>query len=603
MDTTASGISGSGSNSNDALSQSALPTVVGPYFIEKKLGAGGMGTVYLGRHKTTQELAAVKVLPASMAHEAGFVARFDREIVAMRKLNSSCIVELYESGEADGTYYYAMEFVDGETVTELLERHGRIPWRQVVEIGVQICTALKAAHNAGIIHRDLKPSNLLIDDDGQVKLTDFGVAQVFASGRLTVTGGVLGTAEYMSPEQAQGKRATKASDIYSLGAVLYVMLTGRPPFQGKTVLDILQKHRYSQFDSVRRVVPEVPVWLDEIVCKCLAKKPEDRYPDAYVLSLRLQEVPRKVDFREEQLSQFQNSVTEETIADPSQVSRPQPEAIGGTLVRDLFRAHFESEQQGSIVKRFLDNPWVLLSLLAIMLIGGYAWTQSQQMSEEDKFTRGVELMSRPEGPVWEAAGRDFFEPLVEADPERWQPEVDVYLRQIEVYRFKKKLLGRDLGKVDVPTSEPEAIIRQALEMRSRGQLGHSREMLVALRSIVVGDPEHAELAEVLDQMVSEIESEAHEQQFEFVEKALTRANTLFEKGEVDQALEIWLSVKSLYDQHPDVQPLVQRAEASYLLATGVDLNDAVRRPADAKSSEIDSKRDADGPQKEDPKYP
>ncbi|MCL4129981.1 UNVERIFIED_CONTAM: hypothetical protein GTU68_042114, partial [Idotea baltica] len=189
-----------------------------------------MGTVYLGRHTETDRLVAVKVLPASMAREEGFIARFNREIAAMQKMQSSHIVELYESGEDNGTYYYAMEYVPGETLTERLHRDKRIPWRESIEIGVQICKALKAAHNTGIVHRDLKPSNLLLDPEGNVKLTDFGIAQVFASSKLTVTGGVLGTAEYMSPEQAQGTRANKQSDIYSLGAVLYVMLTGRPPF-------------------------------------------------------------------------------------------------------------------------------------------------------------------------------------------------------------------------------------------------------------------------------------------------------------------------------------------------------------------------------------
>src|SRR5690606_16400751 len=125
------------------------------------------------------------------------------------------------------------------TLTARLKRERRIPWREVVDIGTQVCRALKVAHNTGIVHRDLKPSNLLIDRNGVVKLTDFGIAQVFASSKLTATGGILGTAEYMSPEQATGSRATRQSDIYSLGAVMYVMLTGRPPFTGKTTLDII----------------------------------------------------------------------------------------------------------------------------------------------------------------------------------------------------------------------------------------------------------------------------------------------------------------------------------------------------------------------------
>ncbi|MEZ6044408.1 MAG: serine/threonine-protein kinase [Planctomycetaceae bacterium] len=189
---------------------------IGPYLIESKLGSGGMGTVYKGRHEDTDQLAAVKVLSPSLSREEGFVARFSREVESLRKLSNPHVVEFYES-DVDGEYYYfAMEYVEGETLTQRLRREKRIPWRDVIEISTQICLALKSAHDAGVIHRDLKPSNLMLTPDGNVKLTDFGVAQVFASAKLTVTGGIIGTAEYMSPEQAQGKRVTKKSDLYSL---------------------------------------------------------------------------------------------------------------------------------------------------------------------------------------------------------------------------------------------------------------------------------------------------------------------------------------------------------------------------------------------------
>jgi serine/threonine-protein kinase len=137
-------------------------------------------------------------------------------------------------------YYYAMEFVDGETLSALLKRVKRIEWQEVIGFSVQICSALKAAHDAGIIHRDLKPSNLVITADGVVKLMDFGVAQLFAGTKLTVTGGIIGTVEYMSPEQAQGQRITKKSDLYALGAVMYAMLAGRPPFTRKTSIEVVR---------------------------------------------------------------------------------------------------------------------------------------------------------------------------------------------------------------------------------------------------------------------------------------------------------------------------------------------------------------------------
>jgi serine/threonine-protein kinase len=268
-------------------------TQVGPWELEKKLGSGGMGTVYLGKHRETGRVAAIKVLPPSLAREPGFIERFKREIASIEQLKSPHIVEFFESGNDGDTYFYSMEYVDGETLTQRLKRDKRIPWPEVIDLCLQICRALKAAHNSGIIHRDLKPSNLIIAKDGTIKLTDFGVAQVFASQKLTMTGGIVGTAEYMSPEQAKGQRATKKSDLYSLGAVMYVMLTGRPPFSGKTSLDVIHKHQFARFDRPALIATDIPPQLDEIVCKLLEKEPDKRFPDAYVLSLRLAEVQKR----------------------------------------------------------------------------------------------------------------------------------------------------------------------------------------------------------------------------------------------------------------------------------------------------------------------
>ncbi len=193
---------------------SPLPARIGDYDVRRKLGAGGMGTVYLGQHRSSGELAAIKVLSASLAREPGVVDRFQREIEVVGKLKSRHIVSLLGSGEDSetGQLYFAMDYVEGQTLTELLLAEKRLSWEETVDIALQICTGLKSAHVAGVIHRDLKPSNLLIGSDGLVRLTDFGVAQLFATQRLTVTGGIIGTAEYMSPEQAEGL-LTGGSDV------------------------------------------------------------------------------------------------------------------------------------------------------------------------------------------------------------------------------------------------------------------------------------------------------------------------------------------------------------------------------------------------------
>ncbi|MEZ6066626.1 MAG: serine/threonine-protein kinase [Planctomycetaceae bacterium] len=411
------------------------PSALGPYQITGELGSGGMGTVYLARHRDSGEQVALKVLAASMSREPGFVARFHREIEVLQQLSSPYVVKLLDHGVDGETYYFAMEYVDGETLTDRLEREKRIPWRRAIEIGVQICRALKSAHNTGVVHRDLKPSNLLLTTNGDVKLTDFGVAQLFASSRLTATGGMIGTAEYMSPEQAAGKRVGKASDIYSLGAVMYVMLTGRPPFTGKSTVDILQQHRFGLFDSPRRFNPEIPRWLDEVVCQCLEKEPEKRFPDAYVLELRLAEIPKKVDLANGPSAAADGLPVDadaETIA-PAEIAAPQPQReIGATFVRDLMRAELDVAARGTPVERWLDNIWVLIALLVAVVTIGVWMFINRRPDPERMFAAGEALMSEPRGSAWVQAGRDYFAPLVALDRETWEPRVAPYQMRIEL---------------------------------------------------------------------------------------------------------------------------------------------------------------------------
>ncbi len=341
------------------------PVRIGPYLIDRKIGAGGMGTVYVGKHEQTGQTAAIKILPASLARESGFILRFNREIEALKLLNHPNVVKFYDSGTDDEeTYYYVMEYVEGETLSGRLRRDRRIPWKDAIQLTVQICLGLKHAHDVGVVHRDLKPSNLLISTDGTVKITDFGVAQVFAADQLTITGAVIGTAEFMSPEQVEGRRADRRSDLYSLGAVLYTMLVGQPPFANGTPPEIMQKQRYGRFDPPRSYVPEIPSWLDEITCQLLEKNPEKRLPDAYVVSRRLLEVVKKVELKN---STAPGPDAETRLDGPIGGGR-----LGATLVRDLVRAQSLRDEPTSTMDRLMNNLWVLVGLL-ILVLGGLAW--------------------------------------------------------------------------------------------------------------------------------------------------------------------------------------------------------------------------------------
>lgn len=540
-------------------------TRIGPYEVERELGSGGMGTVYLARHTTTGRVAAVKVLPAAMSREPGFVARFTREIDALHTVSSPHIVELYDSGVDGDTYFYAMEYVEGETLTDRLERENRLPWRQVVDIGVQVCRALKAAHNAGVIHRDLKPSNLMLTPDGQVKLADFGVAQIFAGGKLTATGGVVGTAEYMSPEQAEGKRATKQSDIYALGAVMYAMLTGRPPFTGKSALDIAQKHRFGQFDSPRRFVPEIPTWLDEVVCKCLAKNPDQRYPDAYVLSLRLAEIPRKVDFTlgTDAAVESEGAAAETMAAnaDPAAVF-PAGGELGGTFVRDMVRAELDRSTTRSTIEHWLDNTWILLLLLAAVIAGGVWLYQRRAVHADRLFATGEELMRQPERSAWLRAQSECFAPLLALDAATWEPQIAPYRARIALAEAEQEILKRLRRRGDAADSatEPLRLLGRVSRDIEAGDLMAARKRLAALRTVLPAGDDYAAERRLIEDLLQTLPPAPAERENPLAKAALQTAAALEAAGRTEQARRIWFSLIELYRDDSSAAATVQQAE-------------------------------------------
>ncbi|MGQ9503896.1 MAG: serine/threonine-protein kinase [Thermogutta sp.] len=264
------------------------PQQLGPYRILRRLGRGGMGTVYEAVHVGTNESAAVKTLSESLVEEPDFRARFELEIETLRKLNHPNIVRLIGFGEEQGILFYVMELVHGPSLDQELRAGRKFHWQEVAEIGIQICRALKHAHDRGIIHRDLKPANLLRAENGEIKLSDFGIARLFGAPSHTGVGSILGTIEYMAPEQAESLPIGPRADLYSLGAVLYALLAGRPPFKVTSFAEILHLHRTSYPEPIRSLVPDCPEELDRIIRELLAKDPDKRIANALLAGRRLQ---------------------------------------------------------------------------------------------------------------------------------------------------------------------------------------------------------------------------------------------------------------------------------------------------------------------------
>jgi serine/threonine-protein kinase len=266
----------------------ALPEQLGPYRLGRRLGRGGMGTVYAAVNVHDEQPAAVKVLAAALSHDEGFRVRFDAEVESLRKLRHPHIVRLYGFGEQDELLFYGMELVEGRSLEEELAAGRRFDWSEVTRITLQTCRALKHAHDRGIIHRDIKPANLMLTAAQEVKLSDFGIAKLFGSTGMTAEGGIIGTAEFMAPEQADGRAATERTDLYSLGGLMYALLARRPPFRAKTLPEMLQLQRFAEPDPVRRYAPDTPPELEKIILQLLAKEPEKRLANAGVLIRRLE---------------------------------------------------------------------------------------------------------------------------------------------------------------------------------------------------------------------------------------------------------------------------------------------------------------------------
>ncbi|MBN1854923.1 MAG: serine/threonine protein kinase [Pirellulales bacterium] len=294
---------------------------LGPYRVGEELGKGGMGAVYRAEHIETGELVAVKALTPQLAMAEGFRERFEAEIESLKKLRHEGIVRLVGYGEQNGILFYAMELVEGTSLEEEISAGRRFNWREVTEVGVQVCRALKHAHDHGIVHRDIKPANLLLNTEGKIKIADFGIARLFGGTQLTSAGGVLGTADYMSPEQAEGRAVTEKCDQYSLGGVMYALLAGRPPFRAKNLPEMLQMQRFAEPEPVRRFAPDTPEQLEQVISQLLAKDPNDRFRNVLVLGRHLEAMqkalsrPAKDDFA--LLLDHEGSPPEEIPDDPN----------------------------------------------------------------------------------------------------------------------------------------------------------------------------------------------------------------------------------------------------------------------------------------------
>ena len=337
------------------------------YEIVKCIGEGGMANVYLAIDVILGRKVAIKILRGDLANDEKFIRRFKREALSASSLSHPNIVEMYDVGEDNGNYFIVMEFVDGKTLKQLLKKRGHLTVGEAVDIMMQLTDGMIHAHDGYIIHRDLKPQNIMIQENGQIKITDFGIAMALNSTQLTQTNSVMGSVHYLPPEQASGKGSTIKSDIYSMGILFYELLTGILPFKGDNAVEIALKQMKEAIPSVRKQNPNIPQSVENIILRSTAKNPKNRYNDVREmyneLKSCLDEEKQDVDRIIFKYPEHENEDTKKIPPIKKEETKKQPEKLETTA--DIVKQVPNEEGKGTKIVIWVLSG-ILLAIIAII---------------------------------------------------------------------------------------------------------------------------------------------------------------------------------------------------------------------------------------------
>lgn len=333
------------------------------YEIVRSIGEGGMANVYLAYDIILERNVAIKVLRGDLANDDKFIRRFRREALAASNLSHPNVVKIYDVGEDADSYYIVMEYIEGKTLKQLLKKRGKLTLSEAIDIMLQLTDGMSHAHDSYIIHRDLKPQNIMIQDDGAIKITDFGIAMALNSTQLTQTNSVMGSVHYLPPEQAAGKGCTIKSDIYSMGIIFYELLTGSLPFKGESAVEIALKQMKEPLPSVRRDNPSIPQSVENIILRSTAKNPKNRYTDVKEMHqdlLTCLDDERTCEDRY-QYAYPEHEVEEETKVMPALTDHPVEEK---TETEEIAKPIVEEEKEPKANKWI----WILSIILGVFLL-------------------------------------------------------------------------------------------------------------------------------------------------------------------------------------------------------------------------------------------
>jgi serine/threonine-protein kinase len=563
--------------------------------LQEKIGSGAMGVVYRAIDTRNSRLAAVKVIMGEQGGTAKTSKRFVREAEILQSFRHPNIVRFLGGGRIEGTLYIAMEFVAGGTLEQLLLQREFLPWRETVDIGIQVCDALQYAHDRSVIHRDLKPSNLMISDDGKIKLTDFGIAKDLDATALTADGRTLGTAAYMAPEQIRGKpEVSHRTDLYALGCVMYQMITGFPPFEGKTAIALMHSHLTEMPPRPSVKNPQIPIALDNLIMNLMAKEPVDRPWDAAAVGHILSELRKKAVEGKPVQMVFSGSHQPTRLGGPVDNSEISGFATRSRKTESVFERVF---------KRFElpQGQWLGTIGLAVgaVLVAALLVYQLLPPGPAYLYKHAASLMASDESSNWFLAKRDYIDDLQSRFPDYRREEVQAWVDKIVLDRASRRatvLEHPNLLASTRPKGDAEDLfLRTFTETEEATKLGLLSVSAQKWKAMADTLPPEAEFRGWKLLARARSDSALHE-----LEKKRTAARSrleLADKAEAgehaDEAARIRQEVIIEYGRYPDLEPILKPARDKLPKS-------AVPKTDDAKPERRDAPAPPDPPAKPEP---
>ena len=522
---------------------------VGNWYLEAEIARGALGTVYRARaFDDPDRTAAVKVLDTVSAADPAFAQRFAAEMLALQRLDHPNIVRLYDSGPHGGLAYYAAELVEGTDAAKLLDA-GRRPWREVLAVAVQVARALKHAHQRNVLHRDLKPAHLLFAPDGVLKVAGFGIARAVPMPPPSPTP-VIGSAAYLPPETAGGKPHTRRSDFYSLGGVLYTLVTGRPPFTANSIVELVHKQCYALPERPAMLVRELPPELDEFICGLLDKNPARRPATAAALLEDLVQLRGRL-VRKGEAIDWPAKLKPDTAEMPA-----LPAALGGAGGTEDAD---EPDRRPLMRRPLVVVPLFVLTVLAIAL--PLAWPGK---SAEQLWSDAQPLLASDDPADWDKAWDQYLEPLARKYPDRFAAEVVAARTRIQDRRELRRTLAAG-AKVD-PRTDAERFYLRGLRLAQAGDPDAARKTWQALVAGFDGVESERRWVELARAGLAALEGPAARGSRPPTDRgpfeaALAHAKALRGAGKTAEADAVFAALEELFRDDPGALALVRAARA------------------------------------------